>query len=50
MMFMCNETACSIQYKGSPLHVAVEKGHMDMVAILLKHGANTNTKNEVRNL
>ena len=42
--------SCSLQDGRSPLLVAVEKGHMDMVAILLKHGANTNTKNEVRNL
>ena len=42
--------SCSTQLKRSPLHVATEKGHMDMVAILLKHGANTNTKDEVRNL
>ena len=42
--------SCSLQYGGSPLHVATEKGHMDMVAILLKHGANANTMDMVRTL
>ena len=42
--------SCSLQYDRSPLHVAVIKGHMDIVAILLKHGANANTKDSVRNL
>ena len=42
--------SCSLQYLDSPLYVAVEKGDMDILTILLKHGANTNTKDWVRNL
>ena len=34
----------------SPLHLAAEKGHMDTVAILLKHGAKSNTMDRVRTL
>ena len=40
----------SLQDGRSPLHEATEKGNMDIVAILLKHGANTNTEDWVRNL
>ena len=29
----------SLQYGGSPLHVAIEEGHTDVVDILVKHGA-----------
>ena len=42
--------SCSLQDGKSLLHVAVEEGHMDIVAILLKHGANANTMDHVRNL
>ena len=42
--------SCSLQFKQSALHVAVEKGHTDVIDILVKHGADVNTKNRVRNL
>ena len=42
--------SCSLQNKRSPLNVAVEKGHTDVVDILVRHGANVNTKDQVRNL
>ena len=42
--------SCSLQFKESPLHVAAEKGHTDVIYILVKHGANVDTKNYVRNL
>ena len=32
--------SCSLQFKESPLHVAVENGHTDVVVILITHGAN----------
>ena len=47
---MCNETVLFTQDGRSPLHVAVKKDHMDIVANLLKHGASTNAKDRVRNL
>ena len=40
----------SLQYGKSPLHVAVEKGHIDVIDILGTHGANVDTKDSVRNL
>ena len=40
----------SLQNGSSPLHVAVEKGHTDVIDILVKHGANVDTKDRVRNL
>ena len=42
--------SCSLQYGRSPLHVAVQKGHTNVVDILVKHGADVNTKDVVRNL
>ena len=42
--------SCSLQYGKSPLHVAVEKGHSGVVDILLKHGADVNIQDRVRNL
>ena len=42
--------SCSLQFKESPLQVAAKKGHTDVVDILVKHGADVNTKNRVRNL
>ena len=42
--------SCSLQLKRSPLHVAAEKGHTDIVDILIKHGANVDTMHEVRNI
>ena len=39
----------SLQDGRRPLHVAVEKGHMDVVDILVKHGAKVDTKDWVRN-
>ena len=41
--------SCSLQLKTSPLHVATEKGHTDVVDILVKHGAHVDTKDIVRN-
>ena len=41
--------SCSLQFKNSPLHVAVEKGYTAVVGILVKHGANVDTKDSVRN-
>ena len=49
MMFMFNETV-SLQFKRSPLHEASKKGHTDIVHILVKHGANVNTRDKVSNL
>ena len=34
----------------SPLHLAAEKGHIDTLAILLKHGADVDTKDKVSDL
>ena len=42
--------SCSLQFEESPLHVAAEKGHTNVVDILVKHGADVNTKDRVRNL
>ena len=42
--------SCSLQDKRSPLHVAIEKGHTDVVDILVKHGADVDSKDKVRNL
>ena len=42
--------SCSLQGERSPLHAAVEKGHTDVIDILVRHGANVNTKDWVRNL
>ena len=43
--------SCSLQFKESPLHVAAEKGHTGVVVdILVKHGADINTKDGVRNV
>ena len=42
--------SCSLQLKRSPLLVAIEKGHTDVIDILVKHGANVDTKDHVRNL
>ena len=39
----------SLQYGRSPLHVAAEEGHTDVVDILVKHGS-VDTKDWVRNL
>ena len=41
--------SCSLQDEESPLHAAAKKGHTDVVDILLKHGANVNTQDKVRN-
>ena len=41
--------SCSLQYGRTPLHVAAENGHTDVVDILLKHGADVNTQDKVRN-
>ena len=41
---------CSLQEDRSPLHLAAEKGHTDIVHILITHGANMTTKDRVRNL
>ena len=40
----------SLQYGRSPLHVAIEKGHIDVIDILGTHGANVDTMDWVRNL
>ena len=40
----------SLQYGKSPLYVAADKGHTDVIDILVTHGANVDTKNWVRNL
>ena len=40
----------SLQDGRSALHVAAEKGHTDVVAILVKHGAHVDTMDRVRNL
>ena len=42
--------SCSLQYDTSPLHVAAEKGHTDILNILITHGANVDAKDEVKNL
>ena len=42
--------SCSLQYDRCPLHLAAEKGHTDIVNILITHGANVDTKDRVRNL
>ena len=40
----------SLQGKRSLLHTAAEKGHVDILNILIKHGADVDTKDNVRNL
>ena len=40
----------SQQDRRSPLHIAAEKGHTDIVNVLIKHGANVNTLDKVSNL
>ena len=40
----------SLQDGRSLLHVAAENGHMDILNMLIKHGANVDTKVRVRNL
>ena len=44
--------SCSLQYAfgRTPLQVAVEKGHTEIVDILLKGGASTHSWDRVRNL
>ena len=42
--------SCSLQSGRSPLYVAIEKGHTDVIDTLVKHGADVNTKDHVRNL
>ena len=32
--------SCSLQWDRSPLLVAIEKGHTDVIDILVTHGAN----------
>ena len=39
--------SCSLQDGRSPLHIAIEKGHTDVVDILVKHGANVDTKTKI---
>ena len=39
----------SLQYGKVPLHVATEIGHMDILNILITHGANVDTMAMVRN-
>ena len=41
---------CSLQQGRSPLHIAAEKGHRDVVYQLVRNGANVDTKDEVKNL
>ena len=36
-----------MQIKDTPLHVAAEEGHNDIIRILLDHGANPNALSEV---
>ena len=49
--FVNNENVCFMtQYGSSPLHVAAEKGHTDVVNILVTHGANVDTLDWVSNL
>ena len=50
MLFLRNQTNCSLQDRRSPLHVAAENGHMDILNMLITHGANVDTKYRVRNL
>ena len=40
----------SLQYTRSPLRVAIENGHTDVVDILVKHGANVDARDRVSNL
>ena len=42
--------SCSLQYGRSPLYVAAEKGHTDVVDILVIHGAYVDRKDDVRNI
>ena len=40
----------SLQAGRSPLHVAAEKGEIDIVGALLKHGAYVDAKDKVNDL
>ena len=42
--------SCSPQHKRSALHAAAKKDNIDVVDILVTHGANTNTLDSVSNL
>jgi len=49
---MLDDFACklmSLQYHGTPLIIAAEKGLHEMSAVLLEAGADITVKNEVRN-
>ena len=39
---------CSLQDGRSPLHVAAEEGHADVVNMLITHDANVDIKDKVR--
>ena len=39
--------SCSLQSGRSALHVAAEKGHTDVVDILVKHGAYVDARDRV---
>ena len=41
---------CSLQDGRSPLHVAEEKGHSNVVEILIANGANVDRMDVVKNL
>ena len=40
----------SLQGGRSPLLVAIEKGHTDVIDILVTHDADVNTEDDVRNI
>ena len=42
--------SCSLQYGRRALHVAAENGHTDVIDILVKHGADVDRKDDVRNI
>ena len=41
-----HQRAC-VQIKNTSLHIAAHEGHIELVDLLLKHGASINMKNKV---
>ena len=47
LSYICMNVCCKQDGK-SPLHLACERGHMDIAAMLIEHGGSVTDKDEVR--